>query len=294
MAALDVDRLDASLGSGRATGELVDVSARSLFTFVDETLAGVAEQMRIERDELTRGTHAERLETVALILDGAPISRQRAEARLGYNLEQTHTAAVVWSDDPESSRIGARDRSVGANCRRTSPTQRYREAATRWVWIPGKAAPDLRRLEEVTDRCRGFVSLSGRPRRGIEGFRRSHFDAITTQRMLTRLNSTQRIASFETVQLVSLVTQDPDRADQFIKQTLGELESASPELRAAVLTFINEQCNASRAAARLYTHRNTLLRRLSRAEQLLPRPLDENSVHVAVALEMVHWRGSVA
>ena len=89
-----------------------------------------------------------------------------------------------------------------------------------------------------------------------------------------------------------MVTQDPDRADQFIKQTLGKLETASPELRAAVLTFVNEQCNASRAAARLYTHRNTLLRRLSRAEQLLPRPLEENSVHVAVALEMVHWSGS--
>ena len=111
--------------------------------------------------------------------------------------------------------------------------------------------------------------------------------------MLARLHSTQRIASFETVQLVSLVTQDPDRADQFIKHTLGQLEAAGPELRAAVLTFVNEQCNVSRAAARLYTHRNTLLRRLSRAEQLLPRPLEENSVHVAVALEMVHWRGSI-
>ena len=132
----------------------------------------------------------------------------------------------------------------------------------------------------------------GSTARGIEGFRRSHLDAITTQRMLARLNSTQRIAGFEAVQLVALVTEDPDRADQFIKQTLGELEAASPELRGTVLTFINEQCNASRAAATLYTHRNTLLRRISRAEQLLPRPLEENSVHVAVALEMAHWRGS--
>ncbi|MET0993473.1 MAG: PucR family transcriptional regulator [Mycobacterium sp.] len=274
--------------------ELLDVSARSLFTFVDETLAGVAEQMRIERDELTRGTHAERLETVALILDGAPISRQRAEARLGYNLEQTHTAAVVWSDDPESSQLERATEALVRTADAHHPLSVIASAATRWVWIPGKAAPDLRRLEEVTDQMSGVRIAVGSTARGIEGFRRSHLDAITTQRMLTRLNSTQRIASFETVQLVSLVTQDPDRADQFIKQTLGELESASPELRAAVLTFINEQCNASRAAARLYTHRNTLLRRLSRVEQLLPRPLDENSVHVAVALEMVHWRGSVA
>jgi hypothetical protein len=43
------------------------------------------------------------------------------------------------------------------------------------------------------------------------------------------------------------------RADQFIKRTLGEFESASPELRPATRTFVNEQCNASRTATRLYT-----------------------------------------
>ena len=130
-------------------------------------------------------------------------------------------------------------------------------AATRWVWIPGKVAPDLGRLMRSLDQMPGVRIAVGSTARGIEGFRRSHLDAITTQRMLARLNSTQRVAGFEDVELVSLVTRDPDRADQFIKRTLGKLEAASPELRAAVLTFVNEQCNASRAAARLYTHRNT-------------------------------------
>jgi DNA-binding PucR family transcriptional regulator len=51
------------------------------------------------------------------------------------------------------------------------------------------------------------------------------------------------------------------------------------------------QCNASRAARGLYTYRNTLLRQLSRADQLLPQPFGENSVNVAVALDVLHWRG---
>jgi hypothetical protein len=57
------------------------------------------------------------------------------------------------------------------------------------------------------------------------------------------------------------------------------------------LTFVNEQCNASRAPTRLCTHRNTLLRQLSRADQLLLQPLGDNSVNVAVALDVLHWRG---
>ncbi len=274
--------------------ELLDVSARSLFAFVDATLTGIAEQMQIERDELTMGTHAERREAVALILDGAPISRQRAEARLGYNLEQTHTAAVVWTEETQfdSSQLERVTEALTRVAEAHAPLSVIAGAGTRWVWIPGKVATDDRRLVQSLDQMPGVRIALGSTARGIEGFRRSHLDAITTQRMLARLNSTQRIAGFEAVQLVALVTEDPDRADQFIKQTLGELEAASPELRATVLTFINEQCNASRAAATLYTHRNTLLRRISRAERLLPRPLDENCVHIAVALEMAHWRGS--
>ncbi len=274
--------------------ELLDVSARSLFAFVDATLAGIAEQMRVERDELTQGTHAERLEVVALILDGAPISRQRAEARLGYNLEQVHTAAVVWSEETQSdsSQLERAAEALTRIANAHAPLSVIPGAATRWVWIPGKVAPDDRQLLKSLDQMPGIRIAVGSTARGVEGFRRSHLDAITAQRMLARLNSTQRVAGFWDVELVSLVTGDPDRADQFIKRTLGKLEAASPELRTAVLTFVNEQCNVSRAASRLYTHRNTLLRRLSRAEQLLPRPLDTNSVHVAVALEMVRWIGS--
>jgi DNA-binding PucR family transcriptional regulator len=273
--------------------ELLEASARSLFSFIDVTNAAIAAQIQTEREELTRGTHAERREVVELIIAGAPISPQRAASRLGYNLDQTHTAAVVWSDlakseasqlDLASERLA---RTVGAH----RPLSVIAGAATRWVWIPARVAPDPTALGKVIDDLRGVRIAIGSPAHGIEGFRRSHLDALTTQRLLARLHSTQNLATFESVQLVSLVTENPDRADQFIKDTLGELEWASPEIKTAVLAFVTEQCNASRASTRLYTHRNTLLRRLSRAEQLLPRPLEENSVNVAVALDVLRWRG---
>lgn len=73
--------------------------------------------------------------------------------------------------------------------------------------------------------------------------------------------------------------------------TLGDLEFAPDELREAARVFVAEQCNATRAAVRLYTHRNTFLRRLARAEALLPRPLAESSIDVGVALNVLHWRG---
>ena len=278
--------------------ELLDVSARSLFSFIGATNVAIAAQMQIEREAMTRGTHGERRETVELILAGAPISKQLAASRLGYNLDQHHTAAVVWSEEPESdsSQLDEASEALARAAGALSLLSVIASAATRWVWMAGTSAPDpgafdLDALEVGIEHLGGVRIAIGSTARGIEGFRRSHLDAITTQRMMARLRSTQRVANFETVELISILSQDPDRADQFIKHTLGELESASIDLKTTVYTFVNQQCNVSRAAARLYTHRNTLLRRLSRAQQLLPRPLEENSVNVAVALDLLHWRG---
>jgi DNA-binding PucR family transcriptional regulator len=274
--------------------ELLDVSARSVSGFLDATIVDIAARMAAEREELTHGTHAERREIVTLLVEGAPISRQRAEARLGYALDRTHTAAVVWSEEP-SPEPGHLERATEVLAQTTGVQQPLTVivgAATLWVWLPGPAAPDTGLLSRLLDPLPGVRIAVGPPARGREGFRRSHLDALTTQRMLARLRSPRRVAGFDDVQLSSLISQDVEQADDFVKTTLGDLATASPELRHAVLTYIQAQCNTTRAARRLYTHRNTLLRQLDRAGRLLPRPLEDNTVKVAVALDLLQWRGS--
>ncbi|QLL05931.1 PucR family transcriptional regulator [Mycobacterium vicinigordonae] len=271
--------------------EMLDVCSRSISAFIDATLADIAARIESERDDLTRGTHAERRETVALILDGAPIARTRAEARLGYALTGPHIAAVIWSDDPagDMARLDAAAEALG-QAAAARPLTVLASTATRWVWIPSRAidAVALRNSIESMPDIRVAV---GPCADNIDGFRRSHFDALTTQQMMARLRSPQRVAQFADVELVALLTADPDRATEFVRHTLGSLETAGSELQDAVRVFVGEQCNASRAATRLYTHRNTLLRRLARADELLPRPLSECSVSVAAALDVLRWRG---
>ncbi|ORB85742.1 transcriptional regulator [Mycobacterium kansasii] len=275
--------------------ELLDVSFRSISEFIDATSSGIAEQMQRERDELARGTHAERREVTALILDGAPISRQRAEARLGYALNRAHIGAVIWSDEPDDD-LSQLDRvadAFGHAAGFSRPLTVIASAATRWVWV-ADATLDVEQVHRAVEGTPGARIAIGTTAKGVEGFRRSHLEALTTQRMVAGLQSRQRVAFFADVQLIALITQNREAAEEFIKNTLGNFESAGPELHKTVLTYINEQCSVGRTTKLLYTHRNTLLRRLERAEQLLPRPLEHSSVHVAVALEALQWRGKPA
>lgn len=279
--------------------ELLDRTAASIFAFVDSTLSVISAQMQRERDELKRGTHTMRFETVSLIIDGAPIARDRASSMLRYELAQRHIGAIIWADQASEDH-SLLDRAAEAlahagGARR--PFTVVASAATLWVWVPSAGGPasgggpDLELLERQIAELPGVRIAVGPAGDGIDGFRASHLGAIATQRLMVRVASGVRVASYDAVEIVALMTSEESRAAEFVSRTLGELEGAAPALRDTVRTYLRLQSNATRAAEALFTHRNTVLTRLNRAEQLLPRPLEENSLAVAVALEVVHWRG---
>ena len=83
---------------------------------------------------------------------------------------------------------------------------------------------------------------------------------------------------------------DMAQAEQFVVDTLGDLATADAVLRLTVLTYVQERFNGSSTAELLFTHRNTIERRLNRANQLLPRPLADNATSVVAALMFLQLR----
>lgn len=266
--------------------ELLDVTSLSISTYIDDTVTAMSEQMRAERDELTRGTHAQRREAVALVLQGAPIPNTRAETQLGYRLSGPHTALVLWSVTPDAApdleaAAAELTRTVGAAGSLTIVAS----ATSWWVWLPRAEIGEI----DLAGHPDVRVSI-GRAGTGVEGFRASHFEAVSAQRMHTRLGAGRQIVAFDDIRLVSMLTKDAGAAAEFVADTLGELADADPELITTVRTWITLQCNTSHTAERLYTHRNTVIRRLARADDLLPRPLAHAFLDVATALEILRWQ----
>ena len=271
--------------------ELLDVTALSIATFIEDTIAAVTATIQGERDDLTAGTHAERRATIALLMEGAPIRTDQAEAQLGYRLNGPHTAAIVWTSSPsEAAQLEAAAellmRATGAPNRLTVVAS----AASLWLWLPTKVAVDADQVLAGLGQLPDVRIAVGRPGRGVDGFRRTHLDAAETQRMLARITSPRRLASYQDIQLIALLTADPSRSHEFLAETLGGLLQADEEIREVVRVYVQELGSTTRTAERLYTHRNTVIRRLARADELLPRPLAENTIAVAAALETLRWQ----
>jgi DNA-binding PucR family transcriptional regulator len=262
----------------------------SVAGFVEDMVAALSEQLRRERADLARSSHARRFEVTSLILDSAPITTARASAQLGYDLRRRHTAAVLWTDPrrPDQAALAAAADTLGPVTRARQVLTVIASSSSVWAWLAAAADTAAAAITAATAAHPGVRVAIGPPGTGADGFRRSHFDAVATQRLMAR-RPDLRVARFTDVQLVTLAIADEQRAREFVARTLGKLADADPDLRETLCVYIGEQFSAARAARALYTHRNTILNRLQRAERLLPLPLAGHGLEIGVALEIAQW-----
>jgi len=197
----------------------------------------------------------------------------------------------LWTDPrrPDQAALTAAAESLGPATRARQVLTVIASSSSVWAWLAAPAddtgASALTAATAAHPAVRVAVGPAGT---GVDGFRRSHFDAVATQRLMAR-RPDLRVARFADVQLVTLALQDEQRAREFVARTLGQLADADRELRDTLYVYIGEQFSAARAARALYTHRNTVLNRLQRAERLLPFPLAGHGLEVGVALEIAQW-----
>jgi len=267
--------------------------SRSLAGFVDDMVAALSDQLRREHADLVDSSHARRFEMVSLILDSAPISADRAGTQLGYDLRRRHIAAVMWTDPrrPDQAALAHAAEALGLATRARQVLTVIASSSSVWAWLAAADDADISAITAATAAHPAVRVAVGPAGGGADGFRRSHFDAVATQRLMSR-RPDLRVARFADVQLVTLAIQDEQRAREFVARTLGKLADADRELRDTLCVYIAEQFSAARAARALYTHRNTVLNRLQRAERLLPLPLAGHGLEVGVALEIAQWLGT--
>ncbi|MFI0738735.1 PucR family transcriptional regulator [Streptomyces sp. NPDC021100] len=262
--------------------EVLDVTGQSLAQYALDSVAalrqaGLAAAMGT--------TDAEGIALIQLIAGGAPMAEDFVEGRLRYKMARWHVGLVLWIADPQQAgvleeaisavRSAAGDRSVLV-ARAT--------ATSRWVWLSGEAAPDLHHVEKALATTDGVRVAVGRPGRGLEGFRSSHQDALAAQALIIRLGCDRRHTAYADVELIDALTKDRAGARRFVINTLGPLAEADPALRQALLTYVQCGFNTTRAATNLYAHRNTVERRVSRANEFSAVKVEDNPAHVAAAL----------
>ncbi len=271
--------------------QLLELSSISIRSFSEDSLQlGMERLEQIEASRKRSGIE-EQIDLVTRIIDGQDIDITRTSHSLNYSIKQPHHSAIVWSEeiDTEISALETVAAVFQKACQQTESLKIIVSPSVIWVWASAEFSVNERLLETVLKQHENVRISFGSGSSGLDGFRRAHLDAQAAQRVLGRLKSNIQLVSYERVRLMAFLSKDAKSIQHYSEHVLGELAQAPATVRQSLHAFLECGCNATEAAKKLHTHRNTLLRRLAKAEEMLPRPLAENRIQVAVALEALYW-----
>lgn len=237
-----------------------------------------------ERERLLQGAFASRVTTVREILDGGGGVAQ-SSGLLGYPLRLAHTAVVAWVDD-STFFAGSLDRVMTriSGGRRTLSVPSGAHGVWSWIAQDGAAAWVIDR-SLIPDGVRLAVGESAP---GIEGFRRSHREALAAQRIAEIGRRRDVVTSYADVELVSMLSADPHAMRGLVARELAGLlgaDAASERLRDTLHAVMSCHGNHEAAARRLGIHKNTVRYRMQRVEDILGGDILARRLKLELALK---------
>jgi DNA-binding PucR family transcriptional regulator len=135
----------------------------------------------------------------------------------------------------------------------------------------------------------------GEPGVGLDGFRASHEEAWHTRGLAELLDMDDNVFRHSDLAALALLKADSALLARFVRRKLGDLAEPSERaqrLRETVRSYLAHGENLRAAAATLHFHRNTVQGRLELAAQLRGRPLDEDRLGLALAIEIAQKLGT--
>ncbi|WP_406445267.1 helix-turn-helix domain-containing protein [Streptomyces sp. NBC_00631] len=252
-----------------------------------------------ERERLAEGRAAWQRDIVNTLLDRQPVDTVRAERDLGLTLAHHHTAVVLWRPGGASglrlTRVAAQfaDRLPGATLL-TVAADRDRL----WAWLSRDRRPRDREQEalaSVRPALPGTRAAIGPSAPGTDGFRRTHLQALDTARVAVSMPTPGDVTDWHTVSLPTVVSADLERVRWYVQETLGPLAQDNPaaaEHRATLLSYLETGLSLVRAAEEQHVHRNTIVYRMRRIEELLPTPITGGCLQIHTALSLAAQYGA--
>ncbi|AWK73904.1 hypothetical protein CBI38_22415 [Rhodococcus oxybenzonivorans] len=250
-----------------------------------------------------RNRSAARSARIDDILAGRHVEVAEAEITLAYRLDQWHLGLTAWIDSSAHGDYLARLDEVVTTLAKTlgchsRPLFEPRDERTAWAWLPlgTSRRVDLSEVASTIDGRDDSVTIAlGAAHEGRKGFVRTHQQAVQAA-VVARASQAPGLHAvpMEEVGAVALMCSDLELTRSWVNDVLGPLAADDPTIalyRETLRVFLTSGGSYTTAAISLNLHKNSVMYRLRKIEDLLGRSVRERRLDLENALALCAWLG---
>ncbi|WP_078280944.1 PucR family transcriptional regulator [Mycobacteroides franklinii] len=276
------------------------------FRYIDWITVQVTEIYERERDRWLESRNSVRAARVREVLSAGEVDVDAVTASIRYPLRRTHLAVVMWlAADGEQDGLARLERSLREMARvmqvREAPLFIAADQVSGWGWIslsPSAVDGAVEAARQFAESLDGTRTAFGAPLPGLDGFRRSHRQAMDARRVAVVAGDRGPMVSMATepgLAMAALLAPDLAEARAWVGDILGPLASdteSDARLRETLRVFLRADGSYKAASDELMLHSNSVKYRVQRAIERRGRSIDDDRLDVEVALMMCHRYGS--
>lgn len=278
-----------------------------MFGYIDQMSQQVVAAYHAEREHWLENRTAVRALRVREILSGGAVDIDAMTTNLRYPLRQIHVALIVWTPEVDRGDKLAAPESFLNQLSQSLAIGRVSlvipaDDVTVWAWIPFSAEESVGAIARIRACAEAAADepwvAVGNPLPGIEGFRRSHQQALAAYTVaMTSGRADRRVMTAVDPGLspAALLGDNVALGRAWVGETLGPLAAVTDNderLRETLRVFLNAGASFKAAGERLHLHGNTVKYRVQRAIERRGRPIADDRLDVEIALLLCHWYGA--
>ncbi|MDT5349425.1 MAG: hypothetical protein QOH91_2712, partial [Mycobacterium sp.] len=287
---------------------VIEAITGTLFEYIDWMSQQVVAVYEDERERWLENQNSLRGVRVREILAATKaIDVDAATTAIRYPLRWHHLGLVLWSPDQGSEvdelpRLQRFLRELGEAIRvDAGPLFLAADRSCAWGWLPHRAAVDdavktVRRFAQTRPDSPSVAI--GTTAGGVEGFRRSHREAVEARGVAIvseRKGPTVIAASDPGLSVVARLGGDVAGTREWVAGVLGDLAGDTENdarLRETLRVYLGCGCSYKVAAEELNMHFNSVKYRVGRAVARRGREIGTDRLDVELALLACHWYGT--
>ena len=287
---------------------VVEAITRTLFEYIDWISQQVVAVYEDERERWLENQNSLRgLRVREVLAANKAVDADALSTSIRYPLRWHHLAVIMWCPDEGTGGdalaslqrfIRELAQAAGAEA---NPLFVAADGLCGYGWLPFRAEPSdaaAAVCAYAQKRGDGPSLAIGTMAPGVEGFRRSHREALGARAVAMASGRHERTvisASDPGLSIAALLGGDIAYAREWVDGVLGDLAADTENderLRETLRVFLGCGSSYKMAAEELAMHFNTVKYRVGRAEARRGRPIAEDRLAVELALLMCHWYGA--
>lgn len=247
-----------------------------------------------ERRVWAARSDAAQVARIRAVLDTDTLKTTAAEELLGMPMRGWHVAVIAWTDSPEPLR-GLQP--LLTEVSGIAPLTVRVDMSTAWAWLRFTTPPavDTALLRTRLADHPGIRAALGEPGVGINGFRISHQESLRVRKVAEFDRTPERqLFDHADLALAGLLVDRRDDVRTWVQRTLGELagtDESMARLRDTLRVFFETNGSYNDTANRMHIHKNTVFKRVRKAEEILAHPVVDRRRNIETAVLLCHQLG---